>query len=88
MFHQQNTERVQGDLEPLRKQADDIILAIWNQVENYYRDLLPYEKMMKCQLYGVIYYYRKGEKKLSAESDRELKRIRDSQPTIQWSVEE
>ena len=88
VFHQQNTERVQGDLEPLRKQADDIILAIWNQVEEHYRDLLPYEKMMKCQLYGVIYYYRKGEKKLSAESDRELQRIRESQPTIQWSVEE
>ena len=45
-------------------------------------------KMMKCQLYGVIYYYRKGERKLTAESDRELQRIRDSQPTIQWITEE
>lgn len=88
MFHQQNTERVQGDLEPMREQADAIILDIWNQVEDYYKDLLPYAKMMQCQLYGVIYYYRKGERKLSAESDRELQRIRDSQPTIQWSVEE
>ena len=88
MFHQQNTERVQGDLEPLREQADAIIIDIWNQVEDYYKNLLPYAKLMKCQLYGVIYYYRKGERKLSAESDRELQRIRDSQPTIQWSVEE
>ena len=83
-----NTERVHGDLEPLREQADAIILNIWNLVEDFYKDQLPYAKLMKCQLYGVIYYYRKGERKLTAESDREIQRIRDSQPTIQWSVEE
>jgi len=88
LFHVQNTERVQGDLEPMRAKADAIILDIWNQVEAHYANLLPYAKMLKCQLYGVIYYYRKGEKKLSAETDREIQRIRDSQPTIQWSVEE
>lgn len=88
MFHVQNTERVQGGLEPMRAQADEIIVDIWNKVEDHYKNLLPYAKLMKCQLYGVIYYYRKGERKLSAESDRELQRIRDSQPTIQWSVEE
>ena len=49
---------------------------------------LPYDRMIKCQLYGVIYYYRKGEKKLSAESDRELQRMREIQPTIQWSGED
>ena len=87
-FHIQNTERVHGDLEPLRKQADELILNIWNLVEEYYRNELPYAKMMKCQLYGVIYYYRKGERKLTAESDRELQRIHDSQPTIQWITEE
>ena len=87
-FHVQNTERVNGDLGPMRAQADEIILNIWNIVEEYYKDLFPYEKMMKCQQYGLIYYYRKGERKLSAETDRELKRIQESQPTIQWSVGE
>ena len=87
-FHMQNTERVQGDLGPLRAQADEIILNLWNIIEDYYKDLLPYARMMKCQLYGVIYYYRKGERKLTADSDRELKRIMDSQPTFQWSAEE
>ena len=77
-----------GDLEPLRAQADAIILNMWNLIEDFYKDLLPYAKLMKCQLYGVIYYYRKGERKLTAESDRKLQEIRDSQPTIQWSVEE
>ena len=32
-FHVQNTERVHGDLEPMRAQADEIILNIWNIVE-------------------------------------------------------
>jgi len=88
LFHVQNTERVQGGLEPMRAQADEIIVDIWNRVEDHYKNLLPYAKLMKCQLYGVIYYYRKGERKLSAESDRELQRIRDSQPTIQWTAED
>ena len=87
-FHQQNSERVHGDLEPLRAQADELILRIWNIVEEYFKNELPYARLMKCQMYGVIYYYRKGERKLTAESDREIQRIRDSQPTIQWSAEE
>ena len=80
--------RVQGDLTALRAEADAIILNIWNLVEAYYQNELPYARLQKCKLYGLIYYYRKGEKKLSAEGDRELQRIRDMQPTIQWSSEE
>ena len=87
-FHVQNTERVHGDLSSLRAQADALILNLWNMIEEFYKGELPYARLMKCQMYGVIYYYRKGEKKLTAETDRELKRIRDIQPTIQWSVEE
>jgi hypothetical protein len=87
-FHVQTTNRVQGDLGELRKQADALIVQIWDLVEHYFRQELPYSKMQKCKQYGLIYYYRKGEKKLSAETDRELQRIRDSQPAIQWSPEE
>jgi hypothetical protein len=87
-FHLQNSERVHGDLETLRSEADKVILNIWNLVEEKYKDELPYARLMKCQMYGLIYYYRKGEKKLTAAGDRELQRIKDSQPTIQWSAEE
>ena len=86
-FHVQNTERVHGDLSSLRSQADEIILNTWNAIEDYYKDEYPYARMIKCQLYGIVYYYRKGEKKLTIDVDRELQRIKDSQPTIQWSVE-
>lgn len=87
-FHVQTTNRVQGDLGELRKQADALIVQIWDLVEHYFSQELPYSKMQKCKQYGLIYYYRKGEKKLSAETDRELQRIKDSQPAIQWSPEE
>ena len=87
-FHVQNTERVQGDLESLRKQADELIIQIWNTVEDYYKNEFPYARLMKCQLYGIIYYYRKGEKKLTAEIDHKLQQLRDSQPTIEWLPEE
>ena len=86
-FHVQNTERVHGDLSSLRTQADEIILNTWNVIEDYYKDEYPYARMMKCQLYGIVYYYRKGEKKLTIDVDRELQRIKHSQPTIQWSAE-
>ena len=81
-FQVHNTSRVYGDLEQLRLQADALILDIWNQVEEFYRDDLPYAKMCHAKEYGVIYYYRPGEKKLTAESDRELERIAAMQPTL------
>jgi len=85
---QQNTTRVRTNLDALRSEADAIILNIWNLVETYFRDLLPYEKLQKCKSYGMIYYPRKGEKMPTPETDRQLKLIQDSQPTIQWLTEE
>lgn len=87
-FHTQNTQRVQTDLATMRKQADALILQIWDLVEHYFRHELPYARMQRCKQYGVIFYYRKGEKTLSAETDQEIRRLQAAQPTIQWSVEE
>lgn len=84
-LHEKNTSRVYENVEVMRKQADEIILNIWNQVEEFYKDRLPYDRMRSCQLYGLIYYYRTGEKHLSPETDKQMQRLRDSQPTIQWS---
>jgi len=84
-MHKKTTNRVYEDLESLRVQADEIILKIWNQVEDYYKNQLPYQRMRSCKNYGLIYYYRSGEKHLTPETDKELQRQIDSQPTIQWS---
>ena len=83
-MHKRTTNRTYEDLGPLREQADVLILDIWNQVEDYYKDLLPYARMRSCQNYGVIYYYRTGEKKLSPETDRKLQKRIDQQPTFNW----
>lgn len=84
-IHEKNTSRVWEDLGELRVQADAIILDIWNQVEDHYKNCLPYDKLQKCKAYGLIYYYRTGEKHLSRETDAEILRLRESQPTIQWT---
>ncbi len=83
-FHKKSTCRVYENVEQLRKQADELIIRIWNQVENYYKDQLPFAKLNLCKQYGLIYYYRTGEKHLSSATDNALARKRASQTTIQW----
>lgn len=87
-FVQQNTTRVRSNLDSLRSEADAIILNIWNLVEAYYKDELPYARLQKCKAYGIIFYPRRGEIMPTPETDQQLKKIQDSQPTIQWSTEE
>ncbi|HUW07385.1 MAG TPA: hypothetical protein VMW01_14135 [Williamwhitmania sp.] len=58
---QQNTARAQADLENIRKTADDIILNIWNEVENTYKDLPDELRREKAKEYGLVYVYRKNE---------------------------
>ena len=44
--------------------ADELILDIWNQVEKKFEDVSPNEKRLDlCRDYGLIYYYRTGEKR-------------------------
>lgn len=58
------TARSLDKLTSMRASADDLILDIWNQVEEKFQNLLPNEvRLDKCREYGLIYYYRAGEKK-------------------------
>lgn len=45
----------------LRKEADDIILHIWNEVEKTNRTFPEDIRKEKCEEYGLVYFYRKGE---------------------------
>ena len=58
---QQNTHRCQGELEELRKRADEIILDIWNEVEDKFNDLPDHERRERAIEYGLVYVYRKNE---------------------------
>ena len=68
-LHQSTTTRNWEDLVNLRQKGDEIILDIWNQVESKYKDEKPFVRLTKCQFYGLVYYYRKGEKELTPADD-------------------
>lgn len=82
LLHKKTHNRVFEDTETLRKQVDTIILDIWDQVEAFYKDELPYAKLQKCQAYGMIYYYRTGEAKLTPQTDQQIIAQRAQQTTL------
>ena len=59
----------------MRKDADELIVEIWNQVETFFGDLPPKQMREKAKTYGVVYVYRKGE--LEAETEEEAKNSND-----------
>ena len=73
------------NIEDMRAQADVLILNIWDQVEAFYKDELPYAKLQKCQAYGMIYYYRTGEAKLTPQTDQKIIESQKQQTTLEWS---
>lgn len=52
----------------MRKEADDLILEIWNQVESFFANLSPSEMREKCIQYGLVYVYRKNERENGGEN--------------------
>lgn len=45
----------------LRKEADEIILEIWNEVEGRFADQDEQTKRAGCEEYGIVYFFRKSE---------------------------
>jgi hypothetical protein len=45
----------------LRKEADEIILQLWNEVEKSHNSLPEETKKKLSEEYGIVYFYRKGE---------------------------
>lgn len=59
---QESHSRSLKKIAELRKKADDIILNIWNEVENTYADLPAEQKRKKASEYGIVYVFRKNER--------------------------
>ncbi len=59
---QSNTARWTSKVADLRKEADEIILDIWNEVEEHYSDLQDDQKREKAMEYGLTYVYRPMER--------------------------
>ena len=45
----------------MRREADEIILQIWNNVEATHSSLPDDVRKKECEEYGLIYFYRKNE---------------------------
>lgn len=60
--YQTTTNRHLDELTSQRDDVDKVILDLWNQIEDHFKDLPEAERLEKCREYGVVYYYRKGEK--------------------------
>jgi len=59
---QNNTARALDTITRLNARADSLIIEIWDLVEDHFSNLPPRERLQKCQKFGIIYYYRRGEK--------------------------
>lgn len=66
---QANTVRKMEEVNALNKEVDAIILQIWDEVENTYANKEEEEKLDKCKEYGIIYYYRRAEKRKMSMAD-------------------
>ncbi len=60
--YQKNTSRMQEAINEQREPADKIIADIWNQVEDKFKELEGEDRLNCCRKFGVVYYYRRGEK--------------------------
>ena len=70
---QKTNSRSLKELSELRKQADEIILNVWNEVEDTMNELPDGMKREKCQEYGLVYVFRKNElQKLNITEDSKL----------------
>ncbi|MCK5823249.1 MAG: hypothetical protein KAG95_04540 [Bacteroidales bacterium] len=65
--------KAQQKISSLREEADDIILNIWNEVEDYFNDMPDDLMREKCIKFGVVYVYRKNETSYFSNINLDLK---------------
>lgn len=58
---QGNFKRTQNKLNGQRRTADNVILSVWNEVEESYKDEPEEIRRKKAMAYGLVYVYRKSE---------------------------
>jgi hypothetical protein len=61
-LHQKAVARVQDEVAAYREKIDQLILQIWDEVEKGSTGLSADERLERNKQYGIVYYYRKGER--------------------------
>ena len=68
--YQNTTTRQLDILSEQRKDIDEILIVVWNQIESAFASLTGNDRIERCKEYGVVYYLRKEEKeKLESENN-------------------
>ena len=62
--YQMRTTDALADIDAMRPKVDEVILALWNQIEKHFENEPPERRFALCRKYGVVYYYRRHEKHL------------------------
>lgn len=78
---QERTAAALDTLKQIRPEVDAVLLDMWNQIEARFKDEPVEERLDHCRRLGVVYYYRKNEKKKNGTTGRKGRRI-----TIQRNV--
>lgn len=60
---QQNTAEALQRVAAMRAECDEIILAVWQEIEDAFASFEGEERLAKCAKYGIIYYTRRDRKK-------------------------
>jgi hypothetical protein len=60
-LYKSTTDRSRDDFNALLVEADRIILNIWNQVEERFKNEPPETRYPKCREFGIVYYFRASE---------------------------
>ncbi len=73
---QKNYARAQERLINLREKADEIIVDIWNEVEETFKKMPDNTRREKAKSYGLVYVYRKNElKKRNLLTDSKIREM-------------
>ncbi len=59
---QNTTQKMHEKVLGMRDRTDNLIVNLWNSIEENFGDLASEQKRTECTNYGVVYMYRKDEK--------------------------
>ena len=73
--YQSNSARESGNVAQFRTEADNLILELWNEVEEHFASLADEEeRRRRCEAYGLVYVFRRGEEERIRQR-KEVERI-------------
>ena len=61
--YQTRTQKALADIAKMRPEVDDLILRLWDVIEAHFADEPLERRCELCRKFGVVYYYRRNEKK-------------------------